>query len=349
MVATLLEKRAQWLKGDGPEAVSVVVCRGSLYRNLADFPFPARCSPDEKKAVEDRVWNVLESSNLLAGGQYYSFRDLDPKVARFLAERQMIPREFLRNDGHRGVFVSDDQTVSIMINEEEHVRIQVMASGLQAEEVWNRLSALDDQLSAHLDFAFDSRLGYLTSSVDRVGTGLKLSVTLHLPAMTAVSKMIALEQRIRAQRHALHGVYGNLNEGRGALYQLSNHATLGRSEPEIVYHLRHTAADVLAEEKAARDSMTLLAQGVRSLEDRVGRAMGVARGARLIEFTEALEILSSLRLGIAAGFVKNVTIQQLNELLIAVQPAHLELRKGHECDEVTLSMERADLFRARFS
>jgi protein arginine kinase len=349
MLETLRDKQAQWLAGDGPEASRVIVCRGELFRNLADFPFPSRCASEEKRAIVERVLGALEGSGLLRSGRYCPAADLDSCEARVLAERQLLSRDFTDADGSAGVYLINDQSLSIAVNDEDHVHIRVLASGLGPEEVWSRLNGVDDALAQHLDFAWDERLGYLMSSLERVGTGFKLAVMLHLPALTMIRKIVAMEQRLRTERHLLRGVYGDLTEARGDLYEVSNQSTLGRSEMEIVYHLKHTVQNILAEEKGALDSLTPTAPGLRNIEDRVGRAFGISRGARLLDFAEAVGLLSSLRLGVVTGILEGFPVQQFNELLMACQHGHLEMRRGGACDEVTLGMERADLFRASFS
>src|SRR5690606_5752166 len=160
-------------------------------------------------------------------------------------------------------------------------------------------------------------------------------------------KILSVEQHVRDQHHSLEGAFGDLKDARGDLYLLQNRRTLGRSEDEVVYHMKHAAADLVAQEKAARDS--LMAENPRALEDRVGRALGVARGARLLEYGEALALLSSLRLGLALDLASGYSLQQINQLLVASQRAHIEIKQGRECDDYTLSIERADLFRARFA
>lgn len=345
MAKTLLDKPAGWLSGAGPDADVVVNCRGSLSRNLADLPFPARCSEEELDRVEERALSAFESANLFSTGRYCSLLELDQREASLLLERHLITPELVERMGPRGAYVSDDQCMSIMVNETDHVQSQALASGMQLDEIWARLNAVDDTLSGVLDYAFNERLGYLTGALDHVGTGLKLTAVLHLPGLTMANKILGLEQRVREQRHVLQGLFGNISEARGDLYQVSNQSTLGRSEEEVVYHLRHMAMDIVVEEKTAREAIK--EEGLRGLEDRVWRARGIAQEVRLLDFDEAMGLLSSLRLGIATGMLQGYSLQQLNELLIASQRAHIEMKQGESCDELTLSKQRADLFRAR--
>jgi protein arginine kinase len=281
-------------------------------------------------------------------GQYFSLIELAPCEARFLAERRLISPSLLNGKGPRGVYVSDDQMLSIMVNEDDHLRLTAIAPGLQLQEAWSKLDALDDALGRGLDFAYGDILGYLTSDLSRLGTGLCATVVLHLAGLADAKKVLTLEQEVRdAHGHTLDGELGSVQDGLGAFYALSNRVTLGRTEEETIYDLRSLAMNIVEQEKAAREHM--LNHGARGIEDRVGRALGIARGARLLEFEGGVELLSSLRLGVATGLLTDYELGKINELLVTSQPAHIELAKGKTCDELALSMERADMFRARFS
>jgi len=379
LVETRHENTPQWVHEAAPEGATVVLSQVTLCRNLADFPFTQRCTEDEKQAIETRILNALDSLNLLASGRYYNMRELDSRAARLLAERRLISQDMLGVRGPRGVYVADDQSLSISINGAEHLAVRGIAAGQQLQELWNRLNLIDDTLNGALDFAFDERLGYLTSTLGLVGTGLKVGLLLHLPTLVYTNRITEQLSGTEQQRLLLQGVRAGcdvrlprtrpdgepeqavlsealftdmngalpaaLNETVGDLFLLVNQSTLGHSEEEIVFQIRHRASEILAGEGAAREG--LLAENLGTLEDRVGRAQGVASGARLLGFPEGLDLLSSLRLGVAAGLAQGVDLPQINELLLASQSAHLEASCGHECDALQLSAERAGLFRNR--
>ncbi len=424
MVETLLDKAPLWLAGDGPEASVVVASECSLLRNLADFPFPARCSEEERRSIEERMMDVLERVDLLANGQYCPLstsllagNSSEERLLaeRFLAERLLMerrlvafyqiqakgPRGRMRFEAPAGAYVAEDQSMSIMVNGADHMCMRVLASGLQLLEVWARLNLVDDTLAGALDFAFDDRYGYFTSDLGHVGTGLKASVILHLPGLAMVNKIDEVDQLARERHQILRGLkptiafqiegvarglsqlwpkagkkrskggsdarsspeakavsealysdwygvlYGAVAEAEGDLYLLSNTCTLGISEEETLFHLRHLAGDIIAREEEARQ--TIQQEDRLRLEDRVARALGLARKARLLEFSEALALLSSIRLGVATGLVEDYSIQHVNELLIASQGFHIRMKTGQDCDELTLGTKRADLFRTRFS
>jgi protein arginine kinase len=365
MVETLLETPANWLAGDGPEASIALSSQGALMRNLTGFPFAASSSEDDRHMIEERVLAVLDRLNLLATGRYCSLCDLDDREARFLVERQLIPINLLNDTGPRGVYISEDQSLSIVVNGDDHLCIQTLASGMKLRELWNRLNLMDDTLAGLLDYAYDDALGYLTSSVGNVGTGFRASVVLHLPALAMQGEISRLADSARESRHALRNLFEDEIEAGVAgveetaperispfgltgpnLYFLSNVSTLGASEEENVFHLRHVAGQIIDEEKRCREK--ILQDTPRRLEDRVGRATGIAQHARLLEFEEGLAVLSSLRLGVDTGCLPSIPLRKLNEVLMNSQNAHLEMKLGRECDSLTLISERAELFNLSF-
>lgn len=347
MLETLLEKNAPWLSGEGPEADAVIESAGTLTRNLADLPFPARASDDELDGVLERVLSAMEGHTIFRAGQFLAIEDLEPRVVRFLVERRLITHEMERAHGPRGVWVSDDQTISVMVNGRDHVRLQVRSAACNLNEVWTRLTHADDLLANALDFAFHEKFGYLSAALAEIGTGFRLAVTMHLPGLAMSNRMVTENQQARETGHHIDGLFGSVTEGLGEVFTVGNTATLGRSEEEIQFNLHHLLSRLLENERQARRH--LLTEGARALEDRIGRAWGVARGAHLLEFAEAAGILSSLRLGLATGQLKDTSYRQLNDLLYASQAAHLAMRAGRECDDLSISMERADLFRMTFS
>ena len=391
-ISDLRERAAPWLAGDGPDAMIAVCCQCNLLRNLADFCFPAACTEDERRAVEERVLNALDQAGLLEEGQYCSISSLDLRETLFLAERRLVPFELVLSRG--GVYISEDQCTSIAVNGADHICLSVLGSGLAFRDLWSKLNFLDDRLADALGYAFDKRFGYLTSSLRNVGTGLLGSVILHLPALTAFNSVAMVAQNARERRHALYGLkstiiapgpanreagagdprlrigvpgvtlveshgseafyndlseslYGDISEAQGDLYVLTNLRTLGESEEEVLFHLRHAATEIIRREKAAREEFA--SKEHRRLEDRVARALGVARSARLLGFTEAVSLLSSLRLGLDTGLLQGFTLPQLNELLLVSQSAHIKMKAGQDCDEWMMGVERADLFRSRFA
>lgn len=358
----------------------------TLNRNLADYPFPSCASEDELRAIESRVLDALDKTGHLSHGQYYPMHELSTIDQYLLAERRMAVEDLLQRSGPRGVFVRQDQGLCIMINGIDHVSIRRTVSGHAGESAWQELNNLDNLLSRLLDFAFDSRRGYLTSVLDNLGTGLRVRALLHLPALQQSGGILA--QANAAARHGLlicgvrkggsrpvpprpvppefaapmpaapdwvgealytdtdGALFGPGTETLGDLYLVCSHATLGRSEPELLFSVQHTAAELLSAEERAR-AQVLQASRIH-LEDRVGRAMGISQGARLIGFEEGYALLSSLRLGAACHLPQSPPLAVLNELLISCQGAHLAKTLSGTQGAIDLSEARAGKFRQLF-
>ncbi len=390
LLDTLQDKLPAWFSDaeSGPEGEMAVLSQCSLGRNLADFPFPAQCSNDEQQAVLDRVAGVLDNLNLLASGRFYRLKELDPEELRFLAERRFISHDVLLGNGQRGVYVSDDQCLSIMVNGEDHLCLRTMQAGQKIHEAWARLNLMDDTLSGVLDFAFNERLGFLTSSLRNLGTGLRASTLVHLPGLALEGRIVEQAEAAKQRHVLLQGVAlgappgakearesrktappwedkaapgvndalfsgrggalcCSLKEARGDLFLLENQYSLGVSEDEVIFRLREAAQQILAEERRAQQR--LLAESRCGVEDRVGRARGIAGGAHVLGFEEGIGLLSSIRLGIAAGLLPTKRVGVINELLLESQGAHLEMAAGRACTELDLNTRRADLFRSRFN
>ena len=347
MLETLLESPPAWLDASGLEAACVVNARGSLTRNLAEFPFPQRANANELESIEQRVLDAMQTAGLMDEGRYYPLADLTPPELGMLSERQLFAQGGTNGFTGRGVFVHNDQSLSVQVNDSDHLRIRALASGLQLESTWERLNAVDDALGRGLEYAFDARWGYLTAALSTVGTAFQAWVLMHLPGITMAGGLRQLEESVTAKRHEIRGLLGPLHESPGDLFELNNAVTLGRSEEEILYHLKQQAIETIEEEKRSRE--LVLHEGTHGLEDRIGRALGIARGARLLDLGEAMGLWSSLRLGLASGMLDGYTFKQLNEVLAAALPAHLEMRTEKPGDERAQNMERADHFRVSFS
>ena len=254
------------------------------------------------------------------------------KVDRqLLVERHLISKPHAAAEGARGVAVGQNETLSIMVNEEDHLRIQVLRSGLQLEEAWEQINAVDDALESKLDFAFNARFGYLTACPTNVGTGIRVSVMLHLPALKLTGEIEKVFRAAKELRLAVRGLYGEGTEATGDFYQISNQTTLGKSEDEIIHDFKHVVIPKIIEyEQHAR--RTLLNDRTVALDDKVHRALGTLRNARLMGSEETLGWLSHLRMGVNLGRVKGIDIRTLNELFLLTQPAHLQKMQGKKLD-----------------
>lgn len=342
MIETLLENKVRWLAGDGPQGGRVVYSRCVLSRNLADFPFPARCSMDERSAIEERLLGAMADW----GWEYLSFQKLNQTKGRMLVERDVAGSDLARAEGPRGVLVNEDQSLSVSINGEDHLAIRGTGPGLELSEVWRKVSAVEDLLTETLDFAYDERLGYLTSSIHNVGTGLKASAALHVPFLL-LSNQLGGIKKARAKLYDIASMFKKQPGTKCPLQRISNVATLGRSEEETIFHLKQLVQDIMEREDQALAAYQV--EMPEQLADDVGRALGLARGARLLAFEETVSILSSIRTGIALGLAEGCSIAQINALLVEAQHAHVKRGITGECNELALNRERARLVRSRLT
>jgi protein arginine kinase len=343
---TLAEQDIQWLKRGGPDQDVVLRTKGALSRNMADFPFPAQCNDYERGAAMERIVQALELDD--AAGSYLreDVREFSDADAQVLVERHLMTDSMTYAPSPACIYIAADQSTSYMLNENDHLRCHVVAAGLAIQDVWGRLDRVDANVSAALDPAFHEKWGYLTASLDMVGTGMRIGALLHLPGLAMAGRVPAIEQRAREEKHVFRGAFGSSRDGHGDLYWLCNGATLGQSEEELTFHLRQAVNNIVTEERKMRQQF--LEEARITLEDRVGRALGVARNGRLIEFEEGLSLLSSLRLGAALELIDAPDLVAINRVLLESAPGHMDLKSGEASDGVTQNVARADLFRRRF-
>ena len=337
----LSRQAGEWLKGEGPESDIIISSRVRLARNLADYPFTNRATPEQKTEIaeilRDRVSNSLVRGSKLT---WFDLAELNKLDLQFLVERHLISKELAQTEGARGMCINDEETVSVMINEEDHLRIQVLKSGFQLGETWEIIDELDDAIDREVNYAFSLELGYLTACPTNVGTGMRASVMLHLPALLFTRQIDKVITAVGKMNLVVRGLYGEGTQYAGSLYQLSNQVTLGKSEEEILDTLVSTVPQIVRYERRAREM--LLSQNRAKLEDRVYRSLGMLKSARTISSSETITLLSHLRLGINLGLVE-MDIGQVNQLFIRALPAHLQKMEGKE-----LEAEERDTVRAAF-
>lgn len=382
-----ISKGPVWFETQEPREPHALMAHLSLARNLADFPFAPRCTPEERRQIGQRILPVFEQMNLLSRGTWYPLDELSSQDRYVLMERRLLVPAMDQDTEGRGVYVGHDQGLAIMVNGEDHLRVRLLTAETDPATAWERLSALDDQFTAHLDFAYDQQLGFLTQDLDHTGTGLKAGMLLHLPCLRDAGKLEEsaanigkqkfllmgvktgagdsafaagqpqrVPQRVRIEREALAeslcadmrgAVAGHAREAMGNLYLLVNARSTGMAEAEILFHLRALTVDLMEAERNA--CTTLMEAAPASVEDRIGRARGIAAGAHLLSFTESLDLLSALRLGAAAGRTGPGELKTLNSLLIRMQRNHLKASLGQaDITPLMLDAERARLFRGRF-
>lgn len=340
-LSSLVGQTGNWLRGTGPESDIVISSRIRLARNLADFPFIRRCSEVDRENLQRTVHERMDS--IAAWDQTY-FAQLDKlsEVDRlFLVERQLISREISDSEGSRAVAIDPNEQHSVMVNEEDHLRIQVMRSGLDLASAWTAISQLDDQLEKVILYAYHPHYGYLTACPTNVGTGLRVSVMLHLPGLVITRQIDKVFRSMRRINVTVRGLYGEGSQYTGDFYQVSNQVTLGRSEQELVELVGNNVVPRIIEyERKARSF--LIEKGTQDLHDDVSRAMGILTMAKKITSEETMHYLSKIRMGVNLGLIDDIEVATINKLFIHTQPAHLQKLNGSTMATADRNVRRAE-------
>jgi len=340
----IFHTQARWLNDEGPMSDIVISCRIRLARNLSDFPFLSKADEGERCQIHRLLLEKITETELGPGMALFDIDDTSDLDRQVLVERHLISRQHAEGEGSRGVAVTPQETMALMINEEDHLRIQVMRSGLQLEEVWKEIDQIDDTLQGKADFAFHSQYGFLTACPTNVGTGIRVSVMLHLPALKLAGELEKVSRAARDMRLAIRGLHGEGTEATGDFYQVSNQSTLGKSEMEIIQEFCDMVIPKIVEyERMAR--MALVKDRLPALDDKIWRALGVLENARTMSTEETLFLLSHLRMGVHLGRMPNVSLETINDLFIKSQPAHLQKLEGSVLDGEGRSTARADRIR----
>ncbi|MDB5333519.1 MAG: putative phosphotransferase [Phycisphaerales bacterium] len=345
-LSDLTNHAGEWLRGNGPMSEIVISSRIRLARNVNGFPFLTRCTRHQRQALEHKVRDTILAADLSPEVLYVDLDNAPEMDRQLLVERHLISKPHAGAEGARGVAVAENETLSVMVNEEDHLRIQCLRSGLQLEEAWEQINKVDDRLESALDWSFHPRFGYLTACPTNVGTGIRVSVMLHLPALKLTGEIEKLFRAAKDMRLAVRGLYGEGTEATGDFYQISNQTTLGKPEDEIISDFKHAIVPKIIEwEQHAR--RTLRDDRTVQLDDKVGRAVGLLRSARLIASEETLLLLSHLRMGVHLGRVKDIDLRTINELFLLTQPAHLQRIQGRKLEGDVRRAVRADYIRQK--
>ncbi|HEX3027360.1 MAG TPA: protein arginine kinase [Clostridia bacterium] len=331
----------KWYLEVGPEGDVVISTRIRLARNVAEYPFPCKMTVEQGK----KVAQLARAS--LNGSENYEFIDmqkLTPARAMSLAERHLISPEFAQNRDGRALLLSEDESVSIMLNEEDHIRIQTMFSGMQLEKALEAAGNIDDIMDAKLNYAFNENLGYLTQCPTNLGTGLRASLMLHLPAIAQSGAIPNLANAVSKLGFTVRGTYGEGSEAKGAFFQISNQITLGLSEEEAIRNLKDVAGQIISQERAARENLKKLGP---QLEDRVWRSYGALSQARMLSADEFMSLISDVRLGVTAGLIQNLKLEEIHLLIYEVQPASLVAAAGRNLDAQGRDVLRAGIVREK--
>lgn len=331
-----------WIEAADKQQI-VISTRLRLARDLAERPFPRRL---DDKAAAELGQQVMAAVKAAAPDEEWQCVALDELFAReqgVLLEKHLISPDILQHTPGRYLVVNAPQSLAIMINEEDHLRMQAILPGLQTAAAWQMLSGLEDKLAERLDFAYDEQLGFLTACPSNLGTGLRASVMLHLPALEMTDKLTGIFRQLPQVGFTVRGVYGEGSKSVGSLYQVSNQITLGFTEDEIIARLDQLTEEIVAQEQQARK--WLMAEQQDMLRDKIGRACGILGGAYLLSGKEAMAELSLVRLGVAMGLCKAPDMRSLNLLMLSLQTPFLQTGAGRDLSAVERDRERARLCR----
>lgn len=337
----MAENNLKWYEKTGEGGDVAVSTRVRLARNLRGQVFPARADLRQKEQVVQRVQDALVNNNSVLRLRFVSLAELSSQEAVSLTERHLVSPDLIAQRQGRAVLVSEDESVSVMINEEDHVRIQVMGEGLALKEAAEAADRIDTLLGEALDFAYDQDFGYLTQCPTNLGTGMRASLMLHLPGLTESGSMPRVAANLSKLGLTLRGAFGEGSKAVGELYQLSNQITLGLTENQAIENLSAIAGQLIGEEKRLREQMA----EIPAWRDKIARAAGILKSARLMSGSEAAELLSLARLGTALGLLTGAEPGTLDGLGVAVQPATLMVRAGKELEAAERDQLRADLLR----
>ena len=340
-----LKQDCEWLKGTGPISEVVMSSRTRLARNLENVPFANRANKKQLEEVLNSVKDAYGSVNLLKDATFLRLKDLNEIDLLFLVERHLMSPEHAKDVEYKALIIDPKEIISIMVNEEDHLRIQVMQSGLNLVECWHIIDAIDTELSKKLPFAYSTRWGYLTSCPTNVGTGLRGSVMIHLPALVFSGQINKVLQAIAKLGLNIRGLYGEGTEAMGNIFQISNQVSMGISEEELIGNIERITNQIISREDSARKSIMLKYKD--SVIDRISRAYGTLKSAHIITSNETVALLSAIRMGVDLGIIKELNRRMVNELFILTQPAHLQKLEGKPLNSGERDAKRADLIREK--
>lgn len=332
-----------WITGAGPHSSIVISSRIRLARNLSNIPFPTMLNKESGKQIIENVYSEDAKKESFVHYDFYDMQDTGFVDRYALVERHLISPNLASHGSIGAALISGDEIVSIMLNEEDHIRIQALLPGLQIREAWNIASNVDDAIENKVDYAFSEKLGYLTSCPTNVGTGLRASVMIHLPGLSMTANINKVLHAVTQVGLTIRGLYGEGTEFIGNMFQISNQITLGRSEDETIDNLTGITEQIIDKEKESRQ---LLLENHRiHLEDRIFRAWGTLTNARIISGQESMKLLSDVRLGVDTGILKDIPIENLNRVMVETNNANLQKHSDAELNATERDIIRAEEIR----
>ncbi|OPZ65217.1 MAG: putative ATP:guanido phosphotransferase [Firmicutes bacterium ADurb.Bin506] len=342
----MLKDGALWVSGGGPDSDIVVSSRVRLARNLAGVPFPNRAKAGQLEAVLEKILHAVESTPSIGPVEVLRLAKMSAVDRQIAVEEHLTSPQHISEPAGRALVLNRDNSMCIMINEEDHLRIQAILPGFQLDQALRLAWAADDAVEETIDYAFDAELGYLAACPTNVGTGMRASVMLHLPALAATNMIGQVLGAVSKVGVAVRGIYGEGTDAVGNLFQVSNQVTMGRAEEEIIAHLRAIVKQIMDSERAARRA--LMNDARMQLEDKIFRSYGLLTNARLMPSEEALRLISDVKLGGDLGLITNVPEDLLTRVSVNTMPAHIQRSAGRELSVWERDLARAAMIRERF-
>lgn len=343
----LFEQNTQWLNGIGKNANIVISSRIRLARNLYGLPYTNRATPDEMQEVMEKVQTSLTDVSLWPDMYFFEITKLSELDRQFFLERRLLSPFLINTSEVAGLALTNAQNLSVMINEEDHLRLQAIQSGFEIRNAWKAVSKLDDELGKLLEYQFSEQFGYLTACPTNTGTGMRVSIFIHLPCLAIKGQIETVMKDLAPSEVTIRGFYGEGTEVLGNIFQVSNQLTLGRSEDGILDRMELVAKKMIDMESEAREEM--LSKNRIFIEDKVFRAYGLLSHSRIMNSIEFIDLLSNIRLGFELGLIQSLNRKNLNELMVLAQPAHLQKYYGEILSSKKRDILRSELIRKKLN
>lgn len=336
------KKVGKWLEGDGEYENIIISSRIRLARNIVHHRFLSKTTPEEQKEIIEETERIIKK--VLPEGIFYYANQLTPLEIQFLLERHLVSPDFTNSNFERAVYFTKDELVSIMINEEDHLRIQMLSSGLSLRKIWEKIDELDTKINQELPYAYDEQYGFLTACPTNVGTGLRASILIHLPGLIFTKEIEKALRSVDELGFTVRGIYGEGTQTKAGFFQVSNQKTMGVSEENIIEILENIGKKLVEYEEKAKEF--LFRELKIEIEDKIYKALGILKYARILSSEETLNLLSTLRLGI--GKFNELSLKQINELTILTKPANLQVLFQQELPPQERDIKRASFLRETF-
>ncbi|WP_077368882.1 protein arginine kinase [Anaerosalibacter sp. Marseille-P3206] len=335
----------KWYDESGIDGDVVISSRVRIARNLENIKFPQEMTLEDSEIINNKVLGAIERTDEHVNYDYYKIKELSSLDRNVFVEEHLISPNLIKDLDRSSFFLRKDEKATIMVNEEDHLRIQTLMTGLKLDECWTLCSEIDDSLEETLDFAFDEKFGYLTSCPTNTGTGLRASVMIHLPCLVYTGYANNIFRAVSQIGLTVRGLYGEGTTALGNIFQISNQTTLGETEEEIIQKLKNVVIQIIDKEREMRNN--LLVSKKYEVEDKLYRSLGILKYGRIMSSEEAMNLLSYVKMGIEMGIIKNIDAKEITNLMILIQPASLQKYFDREMDLKERQIKRAELIRGK--